>query len=198
MKFLWCDTETTGLKPENAAPFQIAFILVKSDDVDGKYIKEEFDRIFYLNPFDIPNIEFNEDAFKVHGFSKEKIETFENSSIVVPKIQKFIEDCVNYKQKEKLFFCGYNGTFDFNHLVSLFKYYNIDFTQYFHSQKLDVFDQVKKASELRILPSLPNKKLTTIAEYLKIDLTKAHDAMGDIIATREVAKSLAKLGVPIQ
>lgn len=27
MKFIWCDTETTGLKPENAAPFQVAMIL---------------------------------------------------------------------------------------------------------------------------------------------------------------------------
>lgn len=197
MKFLWCDTETTGLSPENAAPFQIAMILVTNTKIDGKTVKDETERIFYLNPFDIEGIEYNEDAGKVHGYSKEIIETFEPSSIMVKKIDEFLETCVNYRIHERLFFCGYNGKFDYEHLTSLFNHWNLDFEKYFQKQQLDVFEQVKRAGAKGVLPYLPNRKLTTIAEHLKVDLTNAHDAMGDIKATREVAKSLTKLGIPL-
>lgn len=104
MKFLWCDTETTGLKPENAAPFQIAFIFVSNTKINGQQVKDETERIFYLNPFDIPGIEYNEEAGKIHGYKKEIIESFETSKIVVPKIQSFLEDCCNFRGHERLFF----------------------------------------------------------------------------------------------
>ena len=197
MKFLWCDTETTGLKPENAAPFQIAMILVTNTKIDGKPVKDEAERIFYLNPFDIEGIEYSEDAAKVHGYSKEIIESFEPSASMVKKIDEFLQVSVDYRQHDRLFFCGYNGSFDYDHLVSLFGHHGLDFERYFQKQKLDVFEQVKRAGAKGVLPYLPNRKLTTVAEHLKVDLTNAHDAMGDIKATREVAKSLVNLGVPL-
>lgn len=199
MKFLWCDTETTGLKTENAAPFEIGIIFVSSDKVDGKIKSEEYEYIFYLNPFDINGIEYNEEAGKIHGYTKEMIEKFDPSSIVVPKINQRLQELLEYKNGEKMFFCGYNSTFfDWEHLVSLFKHHGFDFTKFFMDQKLDVFEQVKRAGEMKVLPYLENRKLVTVAKYLHVDLTNAHDAMGDIKATREVAKSLAKLGVPLQ
>lgn len=197
MKFLWCDTETTGLKPENAAPFQIAMIMVSTTKINGEQVKEETERIFYLNPFDIPGIEYSEEAGKVHGYSKEVIETFEPSSVMVKRIDDFLNDMVNFRQHERMFFVGYNGGFDFEHLESLFNHYNLNFNQYFQNQKLDVFEQVKRAGAKGVLPYLPNRKLTTIAEHLHVNLNNAHDAMGDIKATREVAKSLTKLGIPL-
>lgn len=197
MKFLWCDTETTGLKPKNAAPFQIAMIMVSTTKINGEQVKEETERIFYLNPFDIPGIEYSEEAGKVHGYSKEVIETFEPSSVMVKKIDDFLNDMVNFRQHERIFFVGYNGGFDFEHLESLFNHYNLNFNQYFQNQKLDVFEQVKRAGAKGVLPYLPNRKLTTIAEHLKVNLSNAHDAMGDIKATREVAKSLTKMGIPL-
>lgn len=51
------------------------------------------------------------------------------------------------------------------------------------------------AGKLRKLPYLENRKLTTVAKFLNIDLTNAHDAMGDIRATKEVSKSLSEMGV---
>ena len=84
------------------------------------YIKEETERIFYLNPFDIPGIEYSEEAGKVHGYSKEVIETFEPSSVMVKKIDDFLNDMVNFRQHERMFFVGYNGGFDYDHLQSLF------------------------------------------------------------------------------
>lgn len=197
MKFLWCDTETTGLKPENAAPFQVAMIFVSSLKIDGKPVKDESERIFYLNPFDIEGIEYNEDAGKVHGYKKEIIETFDPSENVVKIIDKFLTDCVNFRQHERLFFCGYNRNFDYEHLTSLFNHHGIDFERHFQKQKLDVFEQVKRAGNKGILPRLENRKLVTIAKHLNVDLTNAHDAMEDIKATREVAKSLVNKGIPL-
>lgn len=199
MKFLWCDTETTGLSPDNAAPFQIAFIFVSTIKINDKSVKDESERVFYLNCLDMPHVEFSEEAAKVHGYSEEKIRSFESSKIVVGKIFNFLTDCMNFRELEKMYFCGYNSKeFDFNHLDRLFKFYGYDFSQFFQDKKLDVFDQVKLAGQKRILPYLPNRKLTTIAEHLKIDLSNAHDALSDIKATREVAKSLSEKGIPLK
>lgn len=51
---------------------------------------------------------------------------------------------------------------------------------------------------MKILPYLENRKLVTIAKFLGINHEKAHDALSDIQTTREVAKSLAQMGVPLQ
>lgn len=197
MKFLWCDTETTGLEIYNAAPFEIGFIFVSTQEVNGKQKKDETEKVYNLNPFDIPGIEYNEESGKIHGYTKDKIESFEKSSIIVKKITDFLEDCTNFYKNEKLFFCGYNANFDWKHLVSLFNHHNLDFTKYFYPQILDVYEQVKKASSKKILPYLPNRKLVTIADYLHINLDNAHEALSDIKATREVAKSLAKKGISL-
>lgn len=195
MKFLWCDTETTGLKTENAAPFQIAFIFVSN--IEG--VKTETERVFMLNPFDIPGIEYSTDAAKVHGYSKEEIEKFFPSKQIVPKIAEFLESMKMFTKNEKMFFCGYNSnTFDWDHLCSLFNHYGLKFSEYFENQKLDVFEQVKRAGAMKILPYLENRKLVTIAKFLGINHEKAHDALSDIQTTREVAKSLAQMGVPLQ
>lgn len=198
MKFLWCDIETTGLDPENAAPFQVAFIFVSTQKINGETVKDESSRVFYLNPLDIPGIEYNEEAGKIHGYTEEQIRSFEPAKDVVPKIKVYLEDCIHFRFEEKPYFVGYNSNkFDWDHLVSIFSKFGFTFNDYF-AGKLDVFDQVKRAGALRVLPYLENRKLTTVAKFLGIDLENAHDALGDITATREVAKSLALKGVPLQ
>lgn len=181
MKFLWCDTETTGIKPENASPFQAAFIFCYSAKVNGEMKQEVFDRVFLFNPLDIPGIEYSEEA-----------------DAAVARMAQHLEEFLSYKDGEKMFFCGYNAGFDWNHLACLFKRFGCDFSKYFHPQKLDVFEQVKKAGQMGKLPYLENRKLSTVASHLKIKMDNAHDALCDIRATREVAKSLAKMGVPLK
>lgn len=198
MKFLWCDIETTGLETSNAAPFQIAFIFVYSGKENGKSIKDESNRVFYLNPFDIEGIELSEESTKVHGYTKEMIEAFEPSSVVVPKINEALRFYMDYRSAEQMYFCGYNSKkFDYDHMVELFRKSGFDFEKYFYKQQLDVFDQVKKAGEMRILPYLENRKLVTVAKFLGVSLENAHDALGDITATREVAKALSNKGVSL-
>lgn len=198
MKFLWCDTETTGLKPENSAPFEVAFIFVCSQTINNQLVKDETSRLYYLNPLDIPGIEYSEETGKVHGYTREAIEQFDPSDIAIKKMNDFLNYCFKFRTEEKMFFCGYNGKFDFEHLVSLFNHRGYNFQKYFNTNLLDVYEQVKRAGAKKVLPYLENRKLTTVAKFLHIDLDNAHDAMGDITATREVAKSLSTKGIPLQ
>lgn len=201
MKFLWCDTETTGLETRNAAPFQVAFIFCYSArNKDGKLLHEKpAERLVKLNCLDIPGIEYSDEAGKIHGYTEEQIRSFEPSKSAVAKLDSHLSDLMAYKGGEKMYFCGYNSSgFDWNHLTSLFGHYGLDFGKYFFPQKLDVFEQVKRAGKMKALPYLDDRKLTTVAKFLNIKMDNAHDAMCDIRATREVAKSLAMMGVPLK
>ena len=192
MKFLWCDTETTGKDTDKAAPIQIAFIFVYSKD--GR--KEEFERVFFLNPYDIPDIEHSKEAEEIHGYSKEQIEEFPKSSVVVKQIYNCLCEYEKYRDGEKLNFVGYNSNFDYNHLSELFRKHGYNFNEFFE-KNIDVFEQVKKAGQVRVLPYLENRKLVTVAKHLGYADFKAHDALSDIKATRFVAKSLAQKKVPL-
>jgi len=47
VKVLWCDTETTGLEPQNAGAFQIAMLFKH-----GNQKTKVWQRLFFLNPLD--------------------------------------------------------------------------------------------------------------------------------------------------
>lgn len=196
MKCLWCDTETTGLKTEDSAPFQIAMIFSKIYKHDGKTQRLVVDKVFYLNPLN-DLITYHEEAGKVHGYSEVKIRSFESPQKVIPEIIKFLQLCINDfdkdpEDKSLPYFIGYNVKFDYEHLVKLFSDYGFNFTEYFQPKIIDVFQQVKNASYMRVLPRLENLKQTTVAKALGVDLTNAHDALADINATREIATILQK------
>lgn len=194
MRFLWCDVETTGLEPENASAFQIAFILVDNG-------KDYGERCFRFNPLS-EKILYNEDAGKVHGYSKEQIESFPPESEIAPNIIRFLNDAINLyasdgSRHEKMIFAGYNSDkFDWNHVKAVLERNGAKMEDYFCG-KADVFKQVKRASEVKKIPYLENRKLGTICNHFQIKMEKAHDALSDIKATREVAKSLHRLGIPL-
>lgn len=194
MRFLWIDTETTGLEVTDSAAFEVAMILVDS----GKVICS---RCFFLNPLS-ETIKYHEEAGKVHGYSENDIRSFPTESEQVQKIASFLKDARELWMKdgsktEKMIVAGYNVGFDIKHLKALLERNGFHYGDYFSDVVADVFLQVKKAGEMMILPYLKNRKLATVAEHLGIDIGKAHDALSDIKATREVAKSLAKMGVSL-
>lgn len=195
MKFLWCDIETTGIDFSKNAPFQIAFIFVHYTPIK----KSEEKKMYYLNPFDLEGIEYSDEAGAIHGYSRDKIESFEDSKIVVKDIKEKLDKWFSINENEKIYFCGYNSEkFDYIFLDYFFNKYDINFSNYFQKQQLDVFNQVKTAFYKRKLQGLQNKKLSTVANYLGIKLDNAHDAMADITATREIAKSLSNMGIKLK
>lgn len=194
MRFLWLDTETTGLEITDSAAFEVAMILVDN----GKFICE---RCFFLNPLS-ETIKYHEEAGKVHGYSEQDILTFPSEKEQVPRIADFLEEARELFQKdgsksEKLVLAGYNVGFDKGHLNALLERNGYKWSNYFSDIVADVYGQVKKAGMQKALPYLPDRKLGTVANHLGVNLENAHDALADIKATREVATKLYKLGVSL-
>lgn len=67
MRFLWLDTETTGIEVTDSAAFEVAMILIDN----GSFICE---RCFFLNPLS-ETIKYHEEAGKVHGYSEADIKS---------------------------------------------------------------------------------------------------------------------------
>lgn len=191
MRFLWLDTETTGLETTDASAFELAFILVQN----GVVICE---RDFYLNPLS-ETIKYNEEAGKIHGYTEEQIRAFPPEREQVLKIVDFLQSSVNLfksdgSRTEKLVIAGYNVEFDKKHLKALLARNGFNYDDYF-IDTADVFEQVKRAGIQKALPYLPDRKLGTVAKHLGVNLENAHNALADIRATREVAKKLQQLNV---
>lgn len=191
MRFMWLDTETTGLETTDASAFELAFILVQN----GVVICE---RDFYLNPLS-ETIKYNEDAGKIHGYTEEQIKAFPPEKEQILKIADFLKSSVNLfksdgSRTEKLVIAGYNVEFDKKHLKALLARNGFNYDDYF-IDTADVFEQVKRAGIQKALPYLPDRKLGTVAKHLGVNLENAHNALADIRATREVAKKLQQLNV---
>ena len=87
---------------------------------------------------------------------------------------------------------------DTEEMKALFKDFGFNFDDFVLDYHMDVYAQVKAAGDLRILPYLRDRKLTTVAEHLRVNLENAHNALADIKATKEVSKSLHGKGVPLK
>lgn len=197
MKVLWCDTETTGLKTENSAAFQIAMLYKHGADK-----KKTWERLFFLNPLDEEKgILYHDDAYKTHGISRETIDGYPKAEEQMPKIAEFLKSyCRGFSDEgefEKLYFAGYNCPFDWGHLDALFmRYTDCKMTDFFETKTLDVFEQVKRATEMGKISTV-NQKLGTVCKSLNVPLENAHDALGDITATRNLGVTLQRMGVPL-
>lgn len=194
MRFLWLDTETTGIEVTNSAAFEVAMILIDN----GSFICE---RCFFLNPLS-ETINYHEEAGKVHGYSEADIKSFPTESEQVPKIARFLTDARELFQKdgsktEKLVIAGYNVGFDIKHIKALLERNGFKFEDYFSNTVADVFEQVKRAGMQKALPYLPDRKLGTVAKHLGVNLENVHDALADIKATRDVATKLHQMGVSL-
>lgn len=197
MRFLWTDTETTGLNPEDSGIFELGLILVDSTE----HVKTTCERFFVLNPLS-DKILYHEESGKIHGYTKEQIEDLPPESEQVIKIELFLREACSMWQpddskKSKLIMAGYNAKFDYDHLKALLERYGYKMEDYFESFIADVFLQVKKASMQKAIPYLENRKLGTLCKHFGIELENAHDAMADIRATRLLAVKLQSIGIPL-
>lgn len=193
MRFLWIDTETTGVDPEKHAVIELGAIFV----VDGK---EKGERDFFMNPLNDTFL-FNAEAAAVNGYSEEKIKSFPSEKEIAPNIIRFFSDCLrNYKSdgsdSEKVYFTGYNAGFDYSMVKALLERHGVKMEDYFCGI-VDVYAQAKKARDMGVLNGLPNLKLTTITKSLGVKHENAHTALDDIRATRNVAMKLHKMGASL-
>ena len=178
IKFLWIDTETTGLDPVNNDIIQIAGII----EIPGIQATEFNFKVAPLNYLTI-----DQEALNVNKITINEMKTFESPKKVHTKFKKLLFNYVSpYDPLNKLILCGQNVQFDSNMLREFCikqndLYWNAlvtngHFDLKFLSIALEVFVGYK---------IFDRYNLSDICKKLKVNLLHAHDAMHDIKATRE-------------
>lgn len=189
MTTIWCDTETTGLKPETGGAFEIAVLVA----VDGRIISSQ---VFHLNPL-TETVVYDSEAAKVHGIREETIRSYPPCETVIPQIESLLcEVMEHYNGGKKMVFAGYKCEFDYDHLAALFTRCGFQLHEYFEKQ-FDVLQMVKKAVYQKVIPRMQNNWLATVCNSLGVALENAHTALADVEAARNVCIALYKKGVKI-
>lgn len=179
MKVLYFDTETTGLDPVKNDIIQLAGMV----EIDGK-IKEEFN--FFCQPFSYENIA--QEALNVHSISIDTIKGFPKpETLRIRLIQLMGKYIDKYNREDKFYAAGMNAGFDLGFLSKNFQKSNDKFCfSWFWGHALDLYELAVILKYKGIL-NIENLKLETLAKHFKVKL-KAHNAMSDIRATREIMR----------
>jgi len=177
MKLLFLDTETTGLDPKENGVIQIAGVIA----VDGE-IKEKFN--FRCKPFKGDIV--SKKSLEVTGNTMEGIREFpEPENTYTDLIKVFNKYVDRYDKADKFYMVGQKAQFDYDFMDEWFKKndnkYFYGYVAYHLVDLIGIATFFKIAGKLKV----ENMKLATLAESFGIEL-KAHDAMNDIMATREI------------
>ncbi len=178
-KTLYFDTETTGLDPVKNDIIQIAGMI----EIDGQ-IKEAFN--FKCQPFSYENISIQ--ALETHKMTIEQIKGFEAPSEAYKRLTALFDKYVSkFDRSDKFIVAGYNVDFDIRFLEQFFKKNGDDYLFSYLGQKKDPLGVINYMKSMNIIDT-PNAKLTTMCEYFGVKIENAHDAMGDIEATKNLIK----------
>ena len=183
-KIFWLDCETTGLDPQKNALIQIAALI----EIDGK-IKNRLN--LFLKPLDIDKVDPK--ALELQGRTIEEIKKYpppeKSFKILKEEMSLFVD---KFDKHDKFVMAGYYVKFDIDFLRAFFEKLNDNyFGSWFFSVSYDVQFLIAQQIIKKSLRT-PNYKLSTMCEKFGVKI-KAHDAMSDIMATRELAAILLKL-----
>jgi DNA polymerase-3 subunit epsilon len=180
-KIFYFDLETTGTRFWKDGIHQISGII----EIDGE-IKENFD--FKVRPN--PQAEISDEALNVGGVTREQISAYPEMRGVYDQLIEILGKYVDKFQKtDKFHLCGYNNRgFDDPFLRAWFVQ-NGDqyFGSWFWSDSIDVMVLASNYF-MDERPSMIDFKLKTVCKQagIEIDETKLHDAIYDIMLTKEL------------
>lgn len=180
-KIFYFDVETTGLDPQKNDIIQLAYQIV----IDDKVV--EGDSIF-MQPFDFSTIE--QEALDVHGFTIEKIKTFQKPHLAYKLILDILGKYIDkYDRSDKFQPAGYNTRFDLDFLKQFFVKNNDKyFGSWFNYRAIDPLAILYFMEGMGKI-NLPNYKLETVCSHFKVEID-AHDALSDIKATKHLVEIL--------
>lgn len=184
MKILYFDCETTGRDPIKNDIVQISGIV----EIDG-IVKNTFN--YKMQPADYANIE--PEALAVTGYTVEEMKTWQHPQLAFKSLLGVFNRFINkYDKNDKFTPAGYNVRFDLDFLQSFFKKNGEMYGcgSYQNWKAIDGLPLMHFLEGIGAI-SLPNYKLSTVCEHYGIAI-KAHDAMSDITATRELLLLLKK------
>jgi DNA helicase-2/ATP-dependent DNA helicase PcrA len=160
------DVESTGINTTEDEIVQIAAIKINNK---GEVI-ESFQK------FLVPNKPVG-DSYLVHGFSDEFLKkNGEDKNTVLKNFLEFIEDTV---------VIGHNVTFDITILNSELERLNLNKSNF--KAYYDTLDIAR-----RFYPNLVNHKLETLSRLFNTEIKSSHNAMDDILATKDVFMVMIK------
>lgn len=176
-KAIYLDTETTGLNSWKNDIIQIAFLI----EIDG-IIKEEYES--KVAPFNFENVD--EEALKINGYTVADLKTFPRPQDIYKEITDLMgKYCNKFDKGDKFSPAGYNVRFDVDFIKNFFKKNGDNYYGSWFNWKL--IDPMYTLYEMDYSEDigLRDYKLSTVCEHFKINI-KAHDALSDIRATREL------------
>lgn len=190
MKIIYIDLETTGLPFPESGMIQLAGAV----EIDGE-IKEKFD--YRVRPF--PSDVISDEALALNGVSREELADRTEPGAVFYAFMNLLGKYVDrYDRSDKFHFVGYNAQFDADHLRAWFEK-NGDrfFGSWFFHPPLDVMSLAALAL-MRQRAGMSNFKLPTVATALgfPVDVSRTHDALYDVMLTRDVFLELLKRCLP--
>ncbi|NFA61986.1 UvrD-helicase domain-containing protein [Clostridium sporogenes] len=160
------DVESTGINTTEDEIVQIAGVKINNK---GEVI-ESFQK------FLVPNKSVG-DSYLVHGFSDEFLkENGGDKKTVLKKFLEFIEGTV---------VIGHNVTFDITILNSELERLSLEKSNF--KTYYDTLDIAR-----RFYPNLTNHKLETLSHLFNTETKSSHDAMEDILATKDVLMFMLK------
>jgi len=177
MKTLYIDTETTGTDPQVNDIIQIAFIIETDNKINGKWD-------FKCSPLKQKNI--SQEALDIQGLTFQDVINRPPPSIAYKELIKVFDRYINkFDKADKFTVIGHNVKFDISFLQQFFisngNHFLYSYINYFPIDTLFLANYLKYHNIL----NTDNLKLATLCDYFKISLD-AHDAMNDIIATRDL------------
>lgn len=177
MKFLYLDTETTGVVLGKDEVIQIAGII----EVDNKIVDAFNIKCRPANPNNL-----DDRVLGILNKSRQEILNYPNRKEAFEKLIAFLDKHINKTvSSDRAFLVGYNINFDRAFLEKIFfENNNKNMNNYFFWERFDLMSIAFIFKVAGALPEMPNMKLTTLAKTLNLlDEKKMHDAMQDVLAS---------------
>ena len=179
MKRLVIDTETTGLSPNYNKTLTIGMLLVD--------VEKDFLDILDSNHLFIKHQNYNSssEAAKVN---KINIEEHDKMAIPPPEACEKINSFIEKNKLQETTLIGHNFQFDRGFINALFDQSGKNHKlHYKYEDTMWIWRNLQKVGNV---PNHLRSNLQTIADFFKIDYTKAHDALADCHITAKVYKEL--------
>ena len=185
-KIFYFDTETTGINPKLNAIIQLACVVEVNGEVVGQ-------KDFNIRPFE--GDELNKEALAVNGKTVEDLKGYTAPREAYTEIRTFMDQFVDkYDRNDKFYPAGFNVRFDMDFLSEFFRKADpggYGLGCYFNWRYLDPLP-ILYVMDFQGRLNLPNYKLKTACDHFGVSLDNAHDAIADIMATRELLQKVNK------